>query len=160
MTITAVSAGRQIRNRSESYVDHVDKIQNFLFEGRVDTTLNASITELFPTLAFNKKFKPSSIEDFKKFLYTLNLKSAKSSFHSKDAASAKLVLDKLPSMDERFLKDKMNNAIGITNYLYDLHRSKPIKNVVWGYRAKPAGIPKNHAGDIFVFFHVVVVILS
>jgi hypothetical protein len=23
---------------------------------------------------------------------------------------------------------------------------------VWGYRAKPAGIPKNHAGDIFVFF--------
>ena len=152
MTITAVSAGRQIRNRSESYVDHVDKIQNFLFEGRVDTTLNASITELFPTLAFNKKFKPSSIEDFKKFLYTLNLKSAKSSFHSKDAASAKLVLDKLPSMDERFLKDKMNNAIGITNYLYDLHRSKPIKNVVWGYRAKPAGIPKNHAGDIFVFF--------
>jgi hypothetical protein len=110
------------------------------------------VTELFPCLAFNKKYKPSSVEDFKKFLYTLNLKSVKSSFHSKDADSAKLVIDKLPSMDDKFLKDKMNNAIGITNYLYDLNRSKPIKNVVWGYRAKPAGIPKNHAGDIFVFF--------
>ena len=142
---------RQLRPRNESYTPPVDKVQLLLSE-RVDTTLNASITELFPCLAFNKKFRPNSIEDFKKFLYTLNLKSVKSSFHSKDADSAKLVIEKLPTMDERFLKDKMNNAIGITNYLYELHRSKPIKNVVWGYRAKPAGIPKNHAGDIFVFF--------
>ena len=142
---------RQLKPRTENYIPPVDKVQNFLSE-RIDTTLNASITELFPCLAFNKKFKPSSIEDFKKFLYTLNLNSMKSSFHSKDAASAKLVIEKLPSMDERFLKDKINNAIGITNYLYELHRTKPIKNVVWGYRAKPAGIPKNHAGDIFVFF--------
>ena len=142
---------RQVRPRNESYIPPVDKVQLLLSE-RVDTTLNASITELFPCLAFNKKFRPSSVEDFKKFLYTLNLKSVKSSFHSKDAPSAKLVIEKLPTMDERFLKDKMNNAIGITNYLYELHRSKPIKNVVWGYRAKPAGIPKNHAGDIFVFF--------
>ena len=142
---------RQLRPRNESYIPPVDKVQLLLSE-RVDTTLNASITELFPCLAFNKKFRPNSIEDFKKFLYTLNLKSVKSSFHSKDADSAKLVIEKLPTMDEKFLKDKMNNAIGITNYLYELHRSKPIKNVVWGYRAKPAGIPKNHAGDIFVFF--------
>ena len=142
---------RQLKPRTENYIPPVDKVQNFLSE-RIDTTLNAAITELFPCLAFNKKFKPSSIEDFKKFLYTLNLNSMKSSFHSKDAASAKLVIEKLPSMDERFLKDKINNAIGITNYLYELHRTKPIKNVVWGYRAKPAGIPKNHAGDIFVFF--------
>jgi hypothetical protein len=141
---------RQVRPVQEAHVNHLYRIQSLL--ERVDTTLNASVTELFPCLAFNKKFKPSSVEDFKKFLYTLNLKSVKSSFHSKDAASAKLVIEKLPSMDDKFLKDKMNNAIGITNYLYDLHRSKPIKNVVWGYRAKPAGIPKNHAGDIFVFF--------
>ena len=141
---------KQLRPRNESYVPHVDKVQTLL--ERVDTTLNASVTELFPCLAFNKKFKPSSIEDFKKFLYKLNLNTAKSSFDRKDADSAKLVIEKLPSMDEKFLKDKMNNAIGITNYLYDLNRSKPIKNVVWGYRAKPAGIPKNHAGDIFVFF--------
>ena len=141
---------RQLKPKNESYISHVNKIQTLL--ERVDTTLNASVTELFPCLAFNKKFKPSSIEDFKKFLYTLNLNTAKSSFDKKDAASAKLVIEKLPTMDEKFLKDKMSNAIGITNYLFDLNRTKPIKNVVLGYRAKPTGIPKNHAGDIFVFF--------
>ena len=151
LMLRAVDAARKLRRPvREDYIPPVEKVQN-LFE-RVDTTLNASVTELFPCLAFNKKFKPNSIEDFKKFLYTLNLNSAKSSFDRKDAASAKLVIEKLPSMDEKFLKDKMNNAIGITNYLYDLNRSKPIRNVVWGYRAKPAGIPKDHAGDIFVFF--------
>lgn len=141
---------RQLNPRFESTVAPIDKIQTLL--ERVDTTLNASITELFPAIAFNLKFKPSSVEDFKKFLYTLKFNRAKSSWHPKDADSAKLVIEKLPTMDERFLKTKMQNAIGITNYLYSLHSSKPIKNVVWGYRAKPAGIPKNHAGDIFIFF--------
>ena len=36
-------------------------------------------------------------------------------------------------MDDKFLRTKMQNAIGITNYLYDLNNDKPIKNVR-GYR--------------------------
>jgi len=127
-------------------------LKGFLVEGRVDTTLNASVTELFPAIAFNMKYKPHSVEDFKKFIYTLKPDRAKSSWHPSDASSAKMVIEKLPTMEERFVKDKMENAIGITNYLYDLHNTNPIKKVVWGYRAKPTGIPKNHAGDIFVFF--------
>jgi len=142
---------RQLRPIQEIYVAPVVKVQTLLWE-RVDTTLNASVTELLPCLAFNKKFKPSSIEDFKKFLYKLNINTAKNSFDKKDAVAAKMVIEKLPTMEEKFLKDKMANAIGITNYLYRLDASKPIKTVVWGYRAKPKGIPKNHAGDIFVFF--------
>ena len=126
--------------------------KGFLSEARVDTTLNASITELFPAIAFNLKYKPRSVEDFKKFLYSLNLSRAKKSWDVKDANSAKLVIEKLPTMEDRFLKTKMENAIGITNYLYDLHSTNPISKVVWGYRAKPKGIPNNHAGDIFVFF--------
>ena len=90
---------RQVKPRTENYIPPVDRVQNLL--ERVDTTLNASVTELFPCLAFNKKFRPSSIEDFKKFLYKLNLNSAKSSFHSKDADSAKLVIERLPTMDEQ-----------------------------------------------------------
>ena len=125
---------------------------SYLEEKRVDTTLNASITELFPAIAFNLKFKPKSIEDFKKFLYTLNFSRARMSWDKQDEKSAKLVIEKLPSMESKFLKTKMENAIGITNYLYGLHATKPIKRVIWGYRAKPKGIPKNHAGDIFVFF--------
>ena len=141
---------QQLRPRNETYIPPVDKIQQLL--ERVATTLNASITELFPAIAFNLKYKPSSVEDFKKFLYKLNINRAKSSFDRKDADAAKLVIEKLPSMDEKFLKTKMENAIGITNYLYDLNSTKPIKNVVWGYRAKPKGVPNNHAGDIFIFF--------
>ncbi len=149
----------QVRRRSTQYETPLKKIQSLMESReilieRVDTTLNASITELFPALAFNNGFRPSSVEDFKKFLYTLNLNAGKSrgSFDRKDAASAKLVIDKLPTLDDRFLKTKMENAIGITNYLYDLDRTKPIKNVIWGYRAKPRGVPNNHAGDIFVEF--------
>ena len=65
---------RKLRPIGESYTPPEDKLQYF-FE-RVDTTLNASITELFPAIAFNLKFKPSSVEDFKKFLYTLKFNRA------------------------------------------------------------------------------------
>lgn len=128
------------------------KFKTYLEEKRVDTTLNASITELFPAIAFNMKFKPTGVEDFKKFLYTLDMNKAKKSYDKKDADAAVQVIEKLPTMDDKFLKTKMENAIGITNYLYDLNSTKPIKTVIWGYRAKPRGVPKNHAGDIFVSF--------
>ena len=53
------------------------RFRQFISEGGAVTTATASITELFPTLAFNLKFKPSSVEDFKKFLYKLDLKKIK-----------------------------------------------------------------------------------
>tara|TARA_B100000424_G_scaffold6163_1_gene4575 strand:- start:231 stop:1352 length:1122 start_codon:yes stop_codon:yes gene_type:complete len=145
----------QLRPARIQKVDYTERVMELLDEQRVDTTFNASVTELFPALAFNMNYRPSGIEDFKKFLYKLNLASgkAKNSFDRKDANAAKLVIDKLSSPpNEKLLKTKLENAIGITKYLFDLHVTKPIKNVVWGYRAKPPGIPKNHAGDIFVFF--------
>ena len=58
---------RQLNPIQENKVNYVDVIKDL--QERVDTTLNASITELFPALAFNNKFRPSSVEDFKKFLY-------------------------------------------------------------------------------------------
>jgi len=121
-------------------------------EARVDTTLNASITELFPALAFNNNKNPASVEAFKKFVYGLNLDRDKKSFAASDAESASLVIEKLPGMADKWSKEKIENAMGITNYLYDLHAAKPISKVVWGYRAKPKGVPSNHAGDIFAFF--------
>ena len=66
---------RQLNPRDDTYIPHIDKVQTLL--ERVDTTLNASITELFPCLAFNSKFKPTSIEDFKKFLYLIKIHSFK-----------------------------------------------------------------------------------
>mgnify|MGYP005669419665 FL=1 len=130
------------------------KFKNYLGE-RVDTTQNASVTELFPALAFNMNFKPRSVEDFKKFLYKVNLNTAKTKktfVNASNIESGKKVIDNLTTMSDKMLKDKLENAIGITDYLYDLHNDKPIDKVVWGYREKPRGIPEKHAGDIFVFF--------
>ena len=154
--IRAVDAARKLRRPvREDYIPLVDKIQILLDESSGLTTDNASITELFPALAFNNNFRPSNVEDFKKFLYKLGdlKRGQKKTFVNDSNRQAGLALiNKLPSMEDRFVKSKTENAIGITNYLYDLHSSKPIKNVIWGYREKPRGVPKNHAGDIFVFF--------
>jgi hypothetical protein len=130
---------------------------HYLEEQRVDTTATASYTELLPALMFNHSFRPVSVEDVKKFVYRTNLKDAKSkktfiNVAGTDPASAKLYIDKMSSFNERLIKTKLENAIGIVNYLYDLNASKPIKDVKWGFRDKPRGVPKNHAGDIFVNF--------
>lgn len=128
----------------------------YLDEARVDTTATAAITELFPALAFNNKFRPSNIEDFKKFLYKMGdlKKNARKTFVTDaDRVAGVTIIDKLGILPENLVKTKFENAIGITNYIYDLHSTKPIKNVFWGYRKKPAGVPPKHAGDIFLMFN-------
>lgn len=126
-----------------------------LMEMRVDTTQNASVTELFPALAFNNKYRPRNVKDFQEWLLNLNLgtRGSNDAFVTKNnKVAGETVIKRTLEMKPNFLKDKMNNAIGITNYLYDLNRKKAIKKVIWGYREKPAGIPSNHAGDIFIFY--------
>lgn len=145
---------RKLRPREETYIEPVDKIQSLL-EKLDPRTDNASITELFPCLAFNSNYKPISVEDFKKFLYKLGqLKSVSRKTFVKDSnrLAGIALINKLSSMEERFVKTKIKNAIGITNYLYEIDTDKKIKNIMWGYREKPRGVPPKHAGDIFVFF--------
>ena len=121
-------------------------------ESRVDTTLSAAITELPPVLAFNDGYKPSSVEDFKDFVKNHSLNS-KAFANSGDKQSAKNIFNTMEEvLPPEMLDKKFQNAIGITNWLYDLDSKNPIDYVVWGYRAKPKGVPSGHAGDIFVFF--------
>ena len=47
--------------------------------------------------------------------------------------------------------DKMNNAIAIHKYITDQNKDKPIRQVYWGYRTKPAGVPSKHY-DIFLVY--------
>ena len=42
-----------------------------MVDKRVDTTQSASVTELFPSIAFNKKFKANSVESLREFLNKL-----------------------------------------------------------------------------------------
>lgn len=127
---------------------------------RVDTTQNASVTELFPSIAFNKKFKANSIESLRQFLNKLTFTDpkVKNAFvNSSNVEAGKKIISNLDSMKPNIYKEKMENAIGILNFLYELDKTNPINKVIWGYREKPkmSGypiVPSNHAGDIFVFF--------
>jgi len=119
--------------------------------GMQETTLNSSITELFPCIAFEKKYKPKSVEDFMEFLMSVDVKSM-TCVHSKDKEAAQETINKAEFSSK--YKEKMNNAIAITEYLYDENGSRKIDSVYWGYRSssKPQGVPPNHPGDIFIKF--------
>lgn len=123
--------------------------------GGQQTTVNSTITELFPALCFNNGYKPKSPEDLENFINALDLTSTKSKktfvTESNMKAGKEFVVlkDRIrPDMK----KEKIENAFAITNFLYDTHKNKAIDKVVWGYREKPKGVPSNHAGDIFVYF--------
>jgi hypothetical protein len=47
-------------------------------------------------------------------------------------------------------REKMDAAFGILKFINDSHNAKPIKNVYWGYRGKPKGVPGSHPGDMFI----------
>lgn len=121
--------------------------------GMQETTLNASITELFPAIAFENKIDPKllpgvfynkivSVNSDKLFVY-------KNKFAS-DAG--KDVINKATTSSK--FEEKTINAQAITKFLNEENKRKSIKQVVWGYRnnTKPQGVNPNHKGDIFTVF--------
>lgn len=119
--------------------------------GMGETTLNSSITELFPAIAFEKNYNPTSVEDFMEYLHDVDIDSLKC-VHAKDNKAAKETINKADSSSK--YNEKMKNAIAIHQYLKDTNKDKTISSVHWGYRSssKPPGVPGNHPGDIFIVF--------
>ena len=131
---------------------------DFLSGGK-QTTINSTITELFPTLAFNNKVKLTDYKGMHKLAVSLgdgqllsDNKSKKSFVNNGDIKAAYDFIDDTYKIRPNMLQEKLSNAVGILNYLYEVNRVRPIDKVVWGYRAKPVGVPSGHAGDIFIFF--------
>jgi len=123
--------------------------------GGQQTTVNSTITELFPALCFNNGFNPKSPEDLENFINKVDLESTKSKKTFVTPSNLKagkefiVLKDKIrPDMKQ----EKIQNAYAITQFIFETHKNKEIEKVVWGYREKPSGIPSNHAGDIFIFF--------
>jgi hypothetical protein len=123
--------------------------------GGQQTTVNSTITELFPALCFNNGYRPKNPEDLEDFINSLDLSSLKSrktfvtESNLKAGKEFVVLKDKIrPEMR----KEKIQNAYAITEFIFETHKNKKIDKVVWGYREKPNGIPSNHAGDIFIFF--------
>ena len=133
-------------------------VQKLLLAGE-QTTVNSTITELYPALAFNGKKKPYSIENMYNFSDDiwkedfLERSSYSKTFAVRsDIASAYKFIHLSDRIRPTMLDTKLDNAVGILKYLYRLNDKRPISKVVWGYRGKPLGVPESHAGDIFVFF--------
>lgn len=123
--------------------------------GGQQTTVNSTITELFPALCFNNGYNPKSPEDLEDFINGLDLSSQKSkktfvTDSNLKAGKEFVVLKDKIRPDMR--KEKIQNAYAITKFIFETHKNKAIEKVVWGYREKPQGVPSNHAGDIFIFF--------
>jgi len=118
--------------------------------GMSETTLNATITELAPALAFmaNKKF--TTVKKFYDFLLSTSDNRYGVYVNDRDAEAGKKFIMSMPSSS--LFNDKMENAIAILKYLYDLNSETPIQQVFWGYRAKPDNVSATHKGDLFVKF--------
>ena len=115
--------------------------------GMGESTLNSSITELFPCIAFEKKLKPKNVIDFMEKLMGVDLSSC-SCIISSDLKAAKETVNNAEKSSK--YEEKMKNAMAILQFINDQHADKPIKNVYWGYRGKPAGVPSGHPGDMFI----------
>ena len=123
--------------------------------GGQQTTVNSTITELFPALCFNNNYNPKSPEDLENFINLLDLSSPKSKktfvTDSNLKAGKEFVMLK-DSIRPDMRQEKIQNAYAITKFIFETHKNKAIDKVVWGYREKPKGVPSNHAGDVFIFF--------
>jgi len=123
--------------------------------GGQQTTVNSTITELFPALCFNNNFRPKTPEDLEEFINSVDLDSANSKktfvTESNRKAGKEFIVFK-DRIRPEMRKEKIQNAFAITNFIFETHDNRKIDKVVWGYREKPQGIPSNHAGDVFIFF--------
>lgn len=131
---------------------------NFI-EGSKATTINSTITELYPAIAFNNRKTFSTTKLFQDYIIDLAkndklwFSNTKKSFVDEDdSKKAKVLLMDTLDLRPTMREEKIKNAIGILNYFYEQDKIRKIDKIVWGYRAKPKGVPAGHAGDDFIFY--------
>jgi hypothetical protein len=144
-----------LKDKFEDSEDDKDKTIIIVFKpasgGMQETTLNSSITELFPCIAWEKEWKNlKSVNDFYQKLITVDTNTLKC-VGSQDSEAAKETIAKAPESSKYQIK--MENALGILKYLKIQNKQSPIKSILWGYRAKPAGVDGKHPGDMYITFN-------
>ena len=124
--------------------------------GMQDTTFMASITELFPAIAFINKISPSlSAEDFYNQIFRANPSSSGApgpyvTGSATDVTKGKEIIDKSEPGPDFKVREKITNAKHITTWLNNHNQKHPIAEVYWGYRTKPRGVDPSNPGDIFL----------
>ena len=144
-----------LKDKFEDSEDNKNKTIIVVFKsaagGMQETTLNSSITELFPCIAWENGWaNPTSVDDFYQKLITVDTNTLKC-VGSQDREAAKETIAKAP--DSSKYQIKMENALGILKYLKIQNKQSPIKSILWGYRAKPSGVDGKHPGDMYITFN-------
>lgn len=123
--------------------------------GMSETTLNSTITELFPAVAWDQNL-PVSLNETKfahGVTYAKVKVGPKTPYKNEQAkkAGSKFISD--ASMSSKY-DEKVAAGLGIYKWLKLQDRRRKIDGVVWGYRdnTKPSGVNPNHKGDIFIIW--------
>ena len=124
-------------------------------KGFQQTTFMASITELFPAIAFMNGISPSlSTENFYNGILRSNPTTKVAPYLSTaDVSKGKEVVDSSEPGPDMKVKEKITNAKNITKWLNNHNQKHPIAEVYWGYRAKPTGVDGANPGDIFLVYN-------
>ena len=121
--------------------------------GMAETTLNSSITELFPAIAFDQGISANLTEQnfYSQIAYARIGTGGVYKNATAQRAGRKTINDATNSSK---FDEKVQAAQGIHKWLIHENERRPIKDVVWGYRnnTKPNGVNPNHKGDIFLVF--------
>ncbi len=123
--------------------------------GGEQTTINSTITELFPALAFNTGTTVTSAVGMQQFISSLDMDSngAKKTFvNASNITAAEGYITKMADIRPSMRTTKLENAVGIKRWIDGYSHQREVEKAVWGYREKPPGVPNNHAGDIFLYF--------
>ena len=123
--------------------------------GMKETTLNSTITELFPAIAFETGISDKlTIPKFYNEVAQKNAKTlgAYSGNPSLAFKAGKEFISK--ATDSSKFEEKVGNAKAILGWIHSENERRDIDKVVWGYRdnTKPSGVNPKHKGDIFLVF--------
>ena len=119
--------------------------------GMAETTINSTITELFPCIAFLAGIRETDKKKFYQKIIESNNPDIGCYVNANDAKKGSEFIS-LAESSSKF-NEKVNNAMGILKFLQDQNAGKPINKLYWGYRAKPQGVMNNHPGDIFIQYN-------
>lgn len=123
--------------------------------GGAQTTITASITELYPALAFNTGTTVHTATQMQEFISSVDLQSngARKTFvNDSNIAKAEEYITKSADLQPSMRNTKLENAVAIKKWIDDYSHQREVKEVKWTFREKPTGVDSNHAGDVFLVF--------
>ncbi len=123
--------------------------------GGEQTTINAAMTELYPALAFNTGTAINTAEKMQDFISNLDLRSngARKTFvKDSNITKAEEYITKSADIRPAMRTTKLENAVGIKQWIDEYSHQRTVKEVKWTFREKPRGVDPNHAADVFLVF--------